>query len=73
MCKLNSYSVSYDGLYGKTVNNEWKDGMLTRCMREMQNMDQQCWIIFDNPIDALWVEAINALLDDNKVLHVPNG
>ena len=49
MCKLNSYSVSYDGLYGKTVNNEWKDGMLTRCMREMQKhgsaiLDQQCWI-----------------------------
>ena len=70
---MNSYSVNFEGLYGRTVNNEWKDGMFTKYMREMSNMDEPCWIIFDNPIDAIWIEVLNPLLDDNKTFHVFNG
>lgn len=44
--------------------------MRTVCKDESQD---QKWILFDGPVDTLWIESMNTLLDDNKLLTLLSG
>lgn len=54
---------------------EWFDGVLTHRARQVvkdQN-DNATWVICDGDIDPEWIESLNSVLDDNRLLTMPNG
>lgn len=54
---------------------EWYDGVLTVAARDAarQPSTTRPWIICDGDIDPEWIESLNSVLDDNKLLTMPNG
>jgi dynein heavy chain len=64
-------------LYGEfsPLTQEWHDGLASSIMREYvaEEGDEKRWTIFDGPIDALWIENMNTVLDDNMMLCLANG
>ncbi|KAI9144619.1 dynein heavy chain and region D6 of dynein motor-domain-containing protein [Paraphysoderma sedebokerense] len=54
---------------------EWKDGVLTLTTRNAtkEPLDVETWIVMDGDMDPEWVEALNSVLDDNRVLTMASG
>lgn len=54
---------------------EWFDGVLTASARQVmkESHDTHSWVICDGDIDPEWVESLNSVLDDNRLLTMPNG
>jgi dynein heavy chain 1 len=73
-------AISKAELYGflDPDTRAWTDGVLTSIIRkvisnQLGEIEKRQWIVFDGDVDPVWVENLNSVLDDNKLLTLPNG
>ncbi|KFV69246.1 Dynein beta chain, ciliary, partial [Dryobates pubescens] len=74
---LNPKAVTNDELFGiiNPSTGEWKDGLFSSIMRELANIthDGPKWMVLDGDIDPMWIESLNTVMDDNKVLTLASN
>jgi dynein heavy chain len=74
---LNPKCITMGELYGEfsKMTGEWTDGLGSTIMREFcaDESEDRKWTVFDGPIDAIWIENMNTVLDDNMTLCLANG
>ncbi|CAK4732517.1 unnamed protein product [Aphanomyces euteiches] len=74
---INPKVVSTEELYGymHVTNREWKDGLLSKVLRDLSNdeSEQQKWMVLDGDLDANWIESMNSVMDDNKTLTLASN
>lgn len=67
-------------LYGELDHKtrDWTDGLLSNIFREVnkplaeEHENDKKYILFDGDVDALWIENMNSVMDDNKLLTLAN-
>ena len=78
---LNAKAQTLQELYGimDPVTRDWTDGILSNLFRNMNKPlpvgkeNEIRWLIYDGDVDALWIENMNSVMDDNRLLTLPNS
>ena len=78
MFVINPKDRSVIDLYGilDPVTRDWTDGLLSNIFRDMNkptDKNERKYIVYDGDVDALWVENMNSVMDDNRLLTLANG
>jgi dynein heavy chain len=74
---INPKCITREELYGEVneLTQVWSDGLASSILRNamLDKSNDRHWVVFDGPIDAMWIENMNSVLDDNMTLCLVNG
>jgi len=77
---INPKMITNHELYGvlDPDTRDWTDGLLSKIFKDI-NVDllpdkpERRWLCYDGDVDAVWVENMNSVMDDNRILTLANG
>ena len=75
--RLNPKSITGQQMYGvmNNVTGEWIPGVFSQIWLKCNAKSNKhtSWIVCDGPVDAIWIENLNTVLDDNRILTLANA
>ena len=74
---LNPKACTNHELYGyiNLSTRDWVDGLFSSLLRDMSIIETKHnkWIVLDGDIDTMWIESLNTVMDDNKILTLASN
>lgn len=75
--RLNPKAIRAAEMYGEVdpMSGEWTTGVFAAMWSKYNVKSNKfiMWIVCDGPVDAIWIEDLNTVLDDNRILTLANG
>ena len=75
--RMNPKAIRAEQMFGETekASGEWLEGVFAAIWAVFSDRARKDinWIVCDGPVDAIWIENLNTVLDDNRILTLANG
>ena len=74
---INPKTMPTQDLYGyiNMATRDWKDGLLSSILRDLSQIPDEDpkWLMLDGDLDANWIESMNSVMDDNRLLTLASN